>query len=108
MSSFATLSKIGPDFSNKKKIWIEVTKNYFNKKCAPNLLFFNEKNQENFDEILTEGDIKELECWNWTSEMEKKRNKQSGFPMCESIQKMIETTNRWWGWYTSFEGESVF
>ena len=32
-------SKIGPDFSKKVKL----PKNHFNKKCAPKLLFFNEK-----------------------------------------------------------------
>ena len=41
--SFAAWSKIGPDFTILSGLKIEVTKNYFNKKCAPNLLFFKEK-----------------------------------------------------------------
>ena len=43
LPSFATLSKIGPDFSNKKVLKLKLPKNNFNKKCAPKLLFFNEK-----------------------------------------------------------------
>ena len=42
LPSFATSSKIGPDFSNKKVLKFKLPKNNFNKKYAPKLLFFNE------------------------------------------------------------------
>ena len=44
---FAALSKIGPDFSNKKVSKLKLPKNHFNKKCASKLLLFNEKKKKN-------------------------------------------------------------
>ena len=53
MPSFAALSKIQPDFSNKRILKLKLPKKHFNKKCAPKLLFFYEKkNQEDFDDFL--------------------------------------------------------
>ena len=37
------LSKIGHHFSNKKNLKMILSKNVNNKKCAPKLVFFNEK-----------------------------------------------------------------
>ena len=51
LPSFATSSKIEPDFSKKSYFKIEVTKKNFNKKCAPKLLFFNKKNQKYLDDF---------------------------------------------------------
>ena len=41
--SFVAWSKIGPDFTILSGLKTEVTKKSFLQKCAPNLLFFNEK-----------------------------------------------------------------
>ena len=38
-----TRTKIRPDFSKKVILKLKLPKNHFNKKCAPKLLFFNEK-----------------------------------------------------------------
>ena len=46
--AFATLSKIGPDFIHKKVLKLKLSKNHFNKKCAPKLLFFKEKKLRKF------------------------------------------------------------
>ena len=43
MPSFAALSKIKHDFSNKVVLKLKLQKNYFNIKCAPEFLFFLEK-----------------------------------------------------------------
>ena len=43
LANFAAWSKIGPDFTILSGLKIEITKNYFNKKCVLNLSFFNEK-----------------------------------------------------------------
>ena len=43
------LSKIGHHFSNKKFLKIDFIKN--NKKCAPKLVFFNEKNEKDSDDF---------------------------------------------------------
>ena len=43
LPSFATSSKIWPNFSNKVFLNLKLSKNHLNKKCAPNLIFFNEK-----------------------------------------------------------------
>jgi hypothetical protein len=48
LPSFATLSKIGPDFSKKVVLKFNLLKNYFSKKCAPHFLFFNEKKSERY------------------------------------------------------------
>ena len=43
LPSFASSSKILPNFSNKVFFWLKLWKSHLNKKCAPNLSFFNEK-----------------------------------------------------------------
>jgi hypothetical protein len=43
LPSFATSSKIWPNFSNEVFFNLKLSKNHINKICAPNLLFFNEK-----------------------------------------------------------------
>ena len=48
---FATLSKMGPDFSKKVVVKLKLPKNNFNKKCAPKFLLFNEKNQKDLDDL---------------------------------------------------------
>ena len=39
-------SKIGHDFINKWVLKLKLPKNHFDKKCAPKLLFFIEKNRK--------------------------------------------------------------
>jgi hypothetical protein len=43
LPSFATSSKSWPNFSNKVILDLKLSKNHFNKKCAPYLSFFHEK-----------------------------------------------------------------
>ena len=43
MPSFETLSKIEPDYSDKKILKLKLLKNHFYKKCVPKLFFFNGK-----------------------------------------------------------------
>ena len=57
---FTTLSKIGSDFSKKVDSKLKLPKNHFNKKCAPKLLFFNEK-------IRKIWMIFDIENWFWKS-----------------------------------------
>ena len=45
------LSKIGHHFSNKKIQKMMLSKNVNNKKCAPKLVFFNEKNEKDSDDF---------------------------------------------------------
>ena len=47
--AFYMLSKIGPDFSKKLVLKLKFSKNNFDKKCAPKILFFNEKKRERFE-----------------------------------------------------------
>ena len=46
LPSFATSSKIWPNFSNKVVEKLMLSKSVNNKKCAPKLIFFNEKKIE--------------------------------------------------------------
>ena len=46
LPSFATSSKIWPNFSNKVVEKLMLSKSVNNKKCAPKLVFFNEKKIE--------------------------------------------------------------
>jgi hypothetical protein len=43
LPSFAALSKIRPDFIKKVVLKLKFSKNHYNKKCTPKILFFNEK-----------------------------------------------------------------
>ena len=43
-----SLPKIGHDFSNKEVQKWQLSKNSFNKECAPKLVFFIEKKSERF------------------------------------------------------------
>ena len=45
------LSKIGHYFSNKAIEKLMISKNVNNKKCAPKLIFFNEKNDNDLDDF---------------------------------------------------------
>ena len=45
------LSKIGYHFSNKVIYKLILSRNVNNKKCAPKLLFFNEKNEKDFHDF---------------------------------------------------------
>jgi hypothetical protein len=52
LPSFATSSKIWPNFSNKVFLHLKLSKNHLNKKCAPNQLSFKEKKiQKDSDEF---------------------------------------------------------
>jgi hypothetical protein len=47
LPSFASLSKIWPNFSNKVFFKLKLAaKNHLNQKCLPNLLFFIEKKKK--------------------------------------------------------------
>ena len=45
------LSKIGHHFSNKVILKMMLSKNINNKKCAPKIVCFNEKNQKDSDDF---------------------------------------------------------
>ena len=81
MPSFATLSKIGPDFCKKVVFKLRLQKTHFNKKSASKLVFFNEKKSKRFDDF-------------WYTKF---TLKSPIFPLCNKAEKLGKTS---WDAYT--------